>query len=579
MQTLLLVNSSTLAYRDYREILQPFLEHIGLPYTCVDLNTEPLPAGLAAYALILAAHQQLDPGGTGLGKSGRQAILSAVRVGTGLVSFDPELPEGLEGRGTHGKRPPKGDEFQEIEFSTGAHPISALHTSGERIRLAGTLELPTLRTGRGKVLAASGPRPLVVAGQAGRGRIVRWASSRWLLTHILGPLSGLDDVLWRSLVWAARKPFFLRGLPPLVTMRVDDVAGQGELCQQSPLYWVHTSNRYGLKPWLGLFVGNLAPETVEELRPLLQSGRATAFPHAFGRRARPGYLKVYDENVFPLSNPERDEFIYFDHYEGCPWPAAEATRRLEAVDRWYAGRAPLPISPYAIPHWYEMGREAARHMQDRWGVDRVGKPQDVDLPLSDEVPWLKAAPYRLYEPPGTPFFDPARRGNRPVYYAGFVDLAGRKFFNCLTEIRDETGYEWAPDNDIEATVGRGVRQLRRALHSLALAVLFTHETDYLWKIAPAIWEEELKKITAEIASERPRYVTLDEGVRYVRATYTSRLASAQWESETGTVKAAFQGHADLPTHFFMFTEERDEIQSTLIEVPAFEIGLEVSQRL
>jgi len=90
-------------------------------------------------------------------------------------------------------------------------------------------------------------------------------------------------VLWRSLVWAARKPFALRGLPPLVTMRVDEVAGQGVLWQQSPLYWVHLANRHGFKPWLGLFIYNLTEPAVNELRDLIQRDQATAFPHAFGR--------------------------------------------------------------------------------------------------------------------------------------------------------------------------------------------------------------------------------------------------------------------------------------------------------
>ena len=166
--------------------------------------------------------------------------------------------------------------------------------------------------------------------------------------------------------------------------------------------------------------------------------------------------------------------------------------------------------------------------------------------------------------------DPTQRGNRPVYYADFVNLGDRQFFNCITEIRDDARYEWFPDNDVDATVGRGVRQLRRALDSMALAVLFTHETDHIYKIRPEIWVDEVAGVAAGIADCDPLYVTLDEGVRYVRATKTSRLRSCRCDAATGEVIAAFTGQADVPTHFYLYAEAGDEIVSSLMDVPAFE---------
>ena len=167
-------------------------------------------------------------------------------------------------------------------------------------------------------------------------------------------------------------------------------------------------------------------------------------------------------------------------------------------------------------------------------------------------------------------FDSAKRGQRPVYYTDFVNFANRQFFLCCTEIRDETGYEWRPGNDVAGTVGRGVRQLRRALDSMALAVLFTHETDYIYKICPGAWEEELAQIATGIADYNPVYVTLDDGVCYVRATRTARLASCRYNATTGEVTATFTGRADVPTHFYLFTEAGGEIEARLVGVPAFE---------
>jgi hypothetical protein len=388
---------------------------------------------------------------------------------------------------------------------------------------------------------------------------------------VLGPLAGLDDVLWRSLVWAARKPFALRGLPPLVTMRVDDVAGRGGLWGQSPLYWIDIANRHGFKPGLGLFMYDLTEPAVNELRDLIQRGQATALPEAFGRpprSAESGFF--YYERALPWRATEYDEFIYFDHQRRRPWSDEEAARGLAAVDEWYAAHAPLPMSCCIGPHWYEMGSNVVAHVHDRWGVDFTGTVMDVDLAYDIRVPWLKAGPFRRYERPGTAIIHPDRRGTRPVYYADFVNLGGRQFFNCVTEIRDDAGYEWRPDNDVAATAGRGVRQLRRALDSMALAVLFTHETDHVQYIKPDAWTAEVAQVAEGIADYNPIYVTQDEGVRYVRATRTSHLESCRYDPSIGEVVAPFTGYADMPTHFFLFTESGGELHARLVDVPAFE---------
>jgi len=105
---------------------------------------------------------------------------------------------------------------------------------------------------------------------------------------------------------------------------------------------------------------------------------------------------------------------------------------------------------------------------------------------------------------------------------------------------------------------------------MALAVLFTHETDHIYKIRPEAWAAEMAQVAEGIADYNPIYVTLDEGVRYVRATRTSHLESCRYDPSTGEVVAPFAGYADMPTHFFLFTESGDELHARLVDVPAFE---------
>jgi len=577
---LVLVNSGSPAYQDGMQIVLPYLDHFGVPYRIIDLMYTPLPVDVAEQALVVVAHRQRDMDGRRLGDGGKRALIDAFQHGCGYVSFDPLLFDSADAaKSGHLSRTPHAPVSGDvIKFGDCTHYITALHETGETLALGQSLSMLPSAPFHGSAdatdsatLLTVGDAPVLSVQQLGQGRLVTWATSDWGRTTVLGPVAGLDDVLWRSLVWAARKPFALRGMPPFLTMRVDDVAGTGGLWHESPLYWVRTCNRYGLKPWLGLFLYNLTPDAIAETKTLVADGQATAFPHAFGRPPRHGARDYfYSDQALPLRSTTYDEFIYFDHERGRPWPDDEAARGLAAVDAWHA-RTGIPISPYAVAHWYEAGLNVMRHLQQRWGVEFICKIQDADASLSKDNPWLALGPFRRHELPGACHSDTTRRSGRPVYYADFVNFGGVQLFNCVTEIRDDAGYEWAPDNDIPATVCRGVRQLRRALDSMVLPVLFTHETDYIYKISPDAWEAEIAQIMGAIHDDgyEPVCVTLDEGARYARALRTSRMTSCSWDAARRVVSASYTGHADVTTQFLIFTDSDAGITSRRADVPAF----------
>jgi len=561
MDALVLVNSRSPAFREARELVLPMLSHLGVPGHILDLARSPLPPRLSVYALVIAAHSRL-----GAGRPLREAVLRSVHRGAGLVSFDPRFPlSGETSPRRKGGRPG-------IELA-GRHWITSDRSARETAPLAGPFRCPPLPVERGETLIRLDGRPLLAARDFGNGRMARWASAGWLRPSILGPLGGLDGAFWKCLAWAARKPFAFRGLPPLVSMRVDDVAGQGGLFGRSPLYWAETAARHGFKPWLGLFIYNLSPRIHRQVRELVSSGRATAFPHAFGRPPwmKPGLDFWYPHGI-PTSDSGHDEFIYYDHDSGRPWPEAEEKRRLRAVRDWYAAHPSLPISPLAIPHYYEMGINAADFVSRRWGAEFTSLPKIPESPMVDGTPWLRGGPFRRYGKPGTAAFDPALLGTRPAYYADFIRIGGRRLFNCLTEIRDVAGYEWSPDNDVAASAERGLRILNRALDSMAPAVLLTHETDHIWKIRPNNWEKTLRRLTCGLRKRPFRMATLEEAARFVRATRTSRLASCRYEPGRREVTARLAGRADTATTFCLFTGAGGSVHMELVEIPPFRNG-------
>src|SRR5262249_34927523 len=56
----------------------------------------------------------------------------------------------------------------------------------------------------------------------GSGRVVNFGTYDYLRADRFGFVMGLDDLFWRSLVWAARKPFVLRGYPRFFAVQQDD---------------------------------------------------------------------------------------------------------------------------------------------------------------------------------------------------------------------------------------------------------------------------------------------------------------------------------------------------------------------
>jgi hypothetical protein len=573
LTTLVVANSASAARAQDRNRVLAYLDHFGVLYETIDLRTRPLPGAPGEYPLIVLAHADLDPGGTLLGPAKVARLREALRSGTGLVSFDPVLSGKILTEPASAVAPLAAGT---LEIAGADHFITRRRAAGQVIPIHQPMQCQDVP---GRPLARAGQRPLVAISESGAGRAVHWSGAGWMDPRVLGPLSGLDDLLWRGLVWAARKPWLMRGLPPLLTMRVDDVAGQGRLWQQTPLYWVEEANRFGLKPWLGLFLYNLDPETVTQLRELIRQGRATAFPHAFGRPPRLSGDQpfIYYEDALELRADSYDEFIYYDHQRERPWSDAEARRGLAAVDRWYAAQAPLPRSPVALAHWYEMGANVCAHLRDRWGAEFTGKLMDADLPLVAGTPWLKSGPFRREEEGDAFPFTPGSTGKRPVYYADFVEFGGARFFNSLTEIRDDAGYEWAPDNEVTATAARAARQVRRAFDSLALASLFTHETDFIYKIRPENWRAVLEAVSRELAGDGPVMVTLDEGMRYLRAVKTARLTSATFDPHRGQVRCVIEGQADMPTSFTLF--DRQDGEGTRVEIPAFQGTVETLTRL
>ena len=546
-----LVNSQSTRYVDFQHFIQPYLDNFGFPYAVQDIATNAAGLSVTNYAVIIIGHSQLDTNRTYLSDAFQAEISLAVSNGVGLVNFDNDLSAGgipryqfvhdifgfSYGAGSSGANatlPPTEPQSQ-------MHFITARHSANDVVRFRSNLTLPGIKVPvTATTLAEVGGQPLVAITKYGDGRAVQWGSYDWMISTMLGPVSGLDDVVWRGVVWAARKPFVMRGLPNLVTMRVDDASG--------PFSWVPAANAVGFKPFLALFISDISATSAAELRGLVINRNATASIHAF----------------------TTSDFFYFDHQNATGNSDTVQSNNFYVGTQWHLNHG-IPMSKVCTTHWSEIGLNCFSGLKD-WGIEYV--PIEVvpgTIEYSNNAPWVVNGPYRLYEPP-----QPGQV-RWATYYADWLEVPGHpefdgQFFNIYSEIRDLSSCgEWCPNNDVAGSVSRATEMAKRALDSQVMPTIFTHEW-YILAISTGNWQAILQGVTNALGAYTPRYVTLDYANQYVRATRTSRLVNSAFNPESGQMAASFSGKSDLDTQVYVFVGADGGITSTFGNVPAFSMS-------
>ena len=531
-KALVVVNSSSVNYPDYVNYINPYLDNFGIPYDLVDVSNTGLPS-FTDYAIIIFGHKNVYTTGYPLTQ-----LETSISGGVSLYSFDPHLfdyPSRFNTMTTQ-----HSVNSNQINISNTTHYITQYHSPDiynpannvvnllndlsviQNSSLTGGIDLATLSS-NGQTIS------LLQVSNYGNGKVVRWNAYDWAFENILGPVYGMDDLIWRSIVWAARKPFVLQGLPPMVTMRVDDAFGSGGNVQDN-FEWIQICNEFGIIPWIGTFNDWIPTSYIPTLKSLIDNNLATASPHAFG-----------------------DAFIYFNH---DALPTFDAAANVRLAGNFYKQNG-LKISKYFIPHYYEISSTAFSEVR-ALGGEFIGTHMLPDNLYFGGTPWLHCGPYRINRD------GPASNEIWPVYYAGYVNFSGFSFFNCIAEIRDDGTYEWYPTSDVASTAARGIRHLRRSFNSMALSALFTHE-HYLSDISTANWREILRQITTSVSEFNPEYTSTDYAVQYIRAKSNIRITNV---IETLTnIEISYSGNNDLDTKCYLFTEQNGQIAYRFVGLP------------
>lgn len=530
------------------------LEHFRAPRTIADLAS----AGLAPHldqppAAIIVGQPGL---GDRLSATDADAIRRAVAQGVGLVNLDGKLAA---------QHPGLFEPVIERVGQTACEAAAAVTTTAEHfiIRNRRVARLPftkPVRTWAVQPLAQAdllleddAAVPLVIAGGAGKGRIVHFCCSPelWTFEH-LGHCGGLDDVFWRSLVWAARKPFAMMAMPPFVTVRIDDASGSGSIFAISQdsaarrFEYIDELNRHGFIPNVGLFIDDVTDDDGAILNAKSVAKEAQLSPHAF-------------------SDPKNiAEFQIYMRHDGTEYSEDELRENFARVDARFAQWGVIPSRTLNC-HFYECGVNALPFIRKRGWMNMMTEVRFgvgyVDERARD---WF-AKPYGhsgyiLDQMPDYPeFFTSLAQYERPK---GLMEPGGFDFLGGKTVFWGESMH-----NNIPGAIDHGAAHISRGLDNLVFGTLMTHE-QRIASMGVDEWRAILHGLVRELNGYEKIFVSYDEVSEYARARHAVDLARATYREGDGTLECAIAGEVDRELMVHVFTEEDGEIVRTFHRLPA-----------
>ncbi|MBC7265032.1 MAG: hypothetical protein H5T64_11860 [Chloroflexi bacterium] len=591
LRSIVLVNSQSPNFPDFEKYIRPYLDFFGVPYRILDLASENV---CPAHSLYIFGHKNVVSNERPLSETEKNTLENLVKnQGVGIVSFD----YGQDALSFLCQRLSScqiGDEVLSpgpILITAPHHYIGQLQEANHSYPLKASITLRVLSSHPSfPVIAAlndstKGLLPLVLAGNAGNGRVVIWTSYQQFDVNKLGPFMGLDDLVWRGIVWAAKKPFLLRAVEPMITVRVDDVRGDWYINpgDGSPTYnYIQEMIDVGFTPFLAIFVGNeagldpqdgiveIAPGEAAQLKQWVDSGQAQVSLHAIH-----WWKSFYYQNNG-------------DRLPGNPYPDEVINRNILLAKDWF-DQNKLAMSTFVIPHFGEMGKNALQGVATKFRTKYLLIYPQVDLPYYDPYSqydrraWA-AGPYYKYNQPSH-FMTSGSLGYADYYTYQAPDGQIYKFFVCFFEPR-VCGYDWVPPyykSRGPATISeQPIASIKRCLSSLTFGTVFLHEQNFKnTDPAKAIptreqWVSALNDIKAVGNSYNAEVVSMETAIERTEAVVNSKILDFSFDPQTSNLSVTFDGESNVPTRVYLFVEVDGAIRNDFLDAPPLAGPLEVN---
>src|SRR2546427_1031146 len=418
---------------EFQRFTERYLEHLQIPYQVVDVSTQAPPADLSRRQLIISAHRGLNPGATW-----QTAITNAVAGGVGFVNLDSDATVGQQAHiksifgasGSSVGTPGTAIRIPQAVVSGGSAPhfIAALQRRfwndppgdivygfhADATAVVRSVQSTVLTGASGTVIAWVGTDPLIRATSSGQGRAGHFGTLDYLHADRFGFVMGMDDLFWRSLVWAARKPFVVRGYPRLWAVQMDDtLSGWGARARDpydvAPTGPVAADGTGG--PWRvtgNVFTNNVAPGSADRASVIadINAGRLQVSPHARG----PSYGD-----------------LYWETQAGQPLNDTTWFQTVNDILTWVQGNGGTDAIPFLsrsmVPHFWNLANITGADLWTTLGfryVTEIQRP-GIDFFAKTDADRLRLRPFRLYELP--PYNNPD--ASYPIYLGDNYTVSSR----------------------------------------------------------------------------------------------------------------------------------------------------------
>ncbi len=561
MSLVCLVDSSKVQeYEKLYEVAFSALDFWKMPYSVLDVAGQGLsPEQLARHSAILIAQQSL---GESLSAGSIDSVLAAVDEGTGLVCFDgdvhryPQRLKDILGMKTAGRYSHMAqDDTELMRVWDNTHYITG-NKGLEMIPMCKRLPVGDIRMLGSHVrvlvrIANQSGQPGLMTAAHGKGRMVISAlSNRLWMKEYFGHGGGIDDLFWRSIVWAARKPFVMLAMPPFVTARLDDCSGANNF------EWVRTFNKHGWVPHVSLFLDNISDEGERAIKDFYDRKKAEFSAHAFD------YTNIiYWKPDAPLWH--NDGRCYTDEEIGANF------KRLDDFEK----KVGFKWSRVGCDHFGDMAENAIEHLRKRgitymdgaWFPTR-GIPQKLARGFK---PYNGQGGVIDYHPLYKDFFIVApsyaarpRSVESVLLKRGVISpLPDGQQYDFLWEMRFRA--------DVEEAAWYGAFGLKLLFDNLMFGVLVTHEQNIV-----LYNNDEWGRILSLMDTHLAKYAMIHKDwtfiARYAENRFNTQLAAAEYDAATGRVEARLEGKSSMPLKLFVFTEEDGNIRQRYQETEAFE---------
>jgi hypothetical protein len=590
-------NPSPATPGEFQRYPERYLEHLQVPYETIDVSTASPPADLFDRQLIIAGHRGLN-----LNRIWQDAVTNAVVRGTGFVNLDWDPAIGAQSHiqtvfgatGAVAGVPGQAITIPASITPGGAAPhyIAALqrrflgdsagdityvfHPDAQDVQQS--VRSTVLTGASGAVIARIGDDPLIIATAYGAGRAVHVGSLEYLKADRFGFLQGVDDLFWRSVVWAARKPFIVRGYPKLWAVQMDDTTPNWgsrvrDLYDQALTGPVSSTGTGG--PWKVtgyVYTQHLLPGSPERglVRNDIDAGSLEVAPHSF-------FGTAFGD-------------IYWNGESGA-LTDAQWNSNVNDTLSWAQGSGgsdALPLSRSVVAHYWDLSNNTGWDLWNRLGfryVTSIQKPGFQRLTDYGGQERISARPFWVYEKP--PKLVPDE--NHPFFFADDITVGSRaglpaqNMFLFTTQVQGigapRPDVTWPDVASPSGTwsVAQSVNQFQlytwRLWSSMAPVQIFTHDSVNYELSTVAHRQTVIRDVSTWLNANGVRHRFMDDFGDYVHARTKSALNRS--ELTGGNMTHTFSGNAATADGTLIGTDLQlylADDEGTAVSVPGFTGG-------